>query len=48
MDGDEWSDFKNPIDRTFLSGSCIFAETGKSRLSVMPRLWAGSFTLKAF
>jgi hypothetical protein len=25
--GDEYSDFKNPIGRTFLSGSCIFAET---------------------
>jgi hypothetical protein len=27
--GDECSDFKNPIGRTFLSGSRIFAETGK-------------------
>jgi hypothetical protein len=35
--GDECSDFKNPIGRTFLSGNRIFAETGKSRLSVKPR-----------
>jgi hypothetical protein len=28
---------KNAIGRTFLSGSCIFAETRKSRLSVKPR-----------
>jgi len=32
--GDECSDFKNSIGRTFLSGNGIFAETGKSRLSV--------------
>jgi hypothetical protein len=25
--GDECSDLKNPIGRTFLSGNCIFAET---------------------
>jgi hypothetical protein len=25
--GDEYSDFKNPIGRTFLSGNRIFAET---------------------
>jgi hypothetical protein len=37
MSGDECSDFKNPIGRTFLSGDGIFAETGKSRLSVKPR-----------
>jgi hypothetical protein len=35
--GDECSDFENPIGRTFLSGSCIFAEAGKSRLSVKLR-----------
>jgi hypothetical protein len=35
--GNECSDFKNPIGRTFLSGNRIFAETGKSRLSVKPR-----------
>jgi hypothetical protein len=34
MGGDECCDFKNPIGRTFLSGNGIFAETGKSRLSV--------------
>jgi len=51
MGGDECSDFKNPIGRTFLSGNCIFAETGKSRLSGKRRRacpvltgWAGSFT----
>jgi hypothetical protein len=31
MSGDEWIDFKNPIGRTFLSGSRIFAETGLRR-----------------
>jgi hypothetical protein len=36
MGGDECSDFKNPIGRTFLSGNRIFAETGKSRLSPLP------------
>jgi hypothetical protein len=36
--GDECSDFKKPIGRTFLSGHRIFAETGKSRLSVKLRL----------
>jgi hypothetical protein len=41
--GDEYSDFKNPIGRTFLSGSGIFAETGKSRLSAKPRLFGGEF-----
>ncbi len=40
---DECSDFKNPIGRTFLSGTCIFAETGKSRLSVKPRPVDGEF-----
>jgi hypothetical protein len=35
--GDECSDFKNPIGRTFLCGNRIFAEAGKSRLSVKPR-----------
>src|SRR4030042_1760011 len=34
--GAECNDFKTPIGRTFLSGNCIFAETGKSRLSVKP------------
>jgi len=29
--GDERSDFKNPIGRTFLSGSRIFAETGGNK-----------------
>jgi hypothetical protein len=37
LGGDECSDFKNPIGRTFLSGTRIFAETGKSRLSVKRR-----------
>ena len=37
MGGDECRDLKNPIGRTFLSGSRIFAETEKSRLSVKPR-----------
>jgi hypothetical protein len=43
VDGDPCDDSKNPIGRTFsarvdsdLSGSRIFAETGKSRLSVKP------------
>jgi hypothetical protein len=31
MGGDECSDFKDPIGRTFLSGNCIFAETGLRR-----------------
>ena len=31
--GDEYRDFKNLIGRTFLSGSRIFAETEKPRLS---------------
>jgi len=31
MGGDECSDFKNPIGRTFLSGNRIFAETGLRR-----------------
>jgi len=54
MGEDECSDFKNPIGRPAkegLSGNRIFAETGKSRLSVKPRRacpvltgWAGSFT----
>jgi len=51
--GSECSDSKNPIGRTFsvrvdsdLSGSCIFAETGKSRLSVKPRS-AGGASLEA-
>jgi hypothetical protein len=37
VDGDECSDVTNPIGRTFLSGKRIFAETGKSRLSVKSR-----------
>jgi len=37
MGGDECSDFKNPILRTFLCGNRIFAETEKSRLCVKPR-----------
>ena len=35
--GDEYIDFKNPIGHTFLSGSHISAEAGKSRLSVPAR-----------
>jgi hypothetical protein len=35
--GGECSDSKNPIGRTFSSGNRIFAETGKSRLSVPAR-----------
>jgi len=35
--GEQCSDSRNPIGRTFLSGNRIFAETGKSRLSVKPR-----------
>jgi hypothetical protein len=31
MGGDEYSDFRNPIGRTFLSDNCIFAETGLRR-----------------
>jgi hypothetical protein len=31
MGGDECSDFKDPIGRTFLSGNCIFAEAGLRR-----------------
>jgi len=31
MGGDENSVFRNPIGRTFLSGNCIFAETGLRR-----------------
>jgi len=44
--GDECSDFKNPIGRTFLSGNRIFAETGKSWLSVKPRPLGGELHLK--
>jgi hypothetical protein len=41
-------DFKNPIGRTFLSGNCILAETGKSRRSVRLRLDGWSFTKEYF
>ena len=45
MGGDECSDFKSPIGRTSLSGNRIFAEAGKSRLSVKPRLVGGELHL---